>query len=508
MRILSLAFLPIIGLVTAPCWAAVDLVADADRPNIIFFIADDMAWNDCGPYGHPHIQTPNLDRLAEQGICFDRAMLTTSSCSPSRSSIITGRYPHNTDAEELHWPLPGEQVTFVEKLKESGYWTGAAGKWHLGNAIMDRFDEVRGADTSGFQLPTGADAEAAKLLTQGDGAAKSGCAQWVPILQDRPKDKPFFLWLAAIDPHRDYEEGIISSPHKPEDVILPPYIPDTPEVRRDFALYYDEITRLDQFVGLVLDELEKQGEADNTFVLFISDNGRPFPRDKTTLYDSGIKTPWIVRWPGKVKPGTRQKGLVSVIDIAPTFLMLAGLEPEPTFQGVDFSPLLDDPEARVREQAFAESNWHDYRAFTRAVRTEKYRYIWNPLNELPMTPPADAARSPTFREMQRLRDEDKLKPEQMQCFNTPRPEEELYDLEADPHELNNLANNPKYTEILTELRSTLQDWREATNDEFPGAEALSPDEFDRETGAPLPNRERPRPTKADRKKATSGEGRP
>ena len=129
------------------------------RPNVVLIIADDMAWDDCGAYGNPKVRTPNIDRLAREGMRFDRAFVTASSCSPSRSSIITGRYPHNTDAEELHWPLPPEQVTFVEKLKASGYWTAAAGKWHLGNAVKDRFDVVREADPSGFQLPAGKDAK-------------------------------------------------------------------------------------------------------------------------------------------------------------------------------------------------------------------------------------------------------------------------------------------------------------------------------------------------------------
>ena len=118
-----------------------------------------MAWNDSTPYGHPTINTPNIQKLADGGMRFDNAFLTISSCSPSRASIITGRYPHQTDAEELHWPVPAEQITFVEKLRQAGYWTGAAGKWHLGNALRERFDDIREVDTSGFQLPTG---EAAK----------------------------------------------------------------------------------------------------------------------------------------------------------------------------------------------------------------------------------------------------------------------------------------------------------------------------------------------------------
>jgi N-sulfoglucosamine sulfohydrolase len=190
------------GLATSAC------AADAPPPNVVLIIADDMAWDDCGAYGNPKVRTPHIDRLAREGMRFDRAFVTASSCSPSRSSILTGRYPHNTEAEELHWPLPPEQVTFVEKLKASGYWTAAAGKWHLGNAIKDRFHVVREAGASGFQLGTGKNVQA-RMSAEGSGAAQSGCDQWVPALRDRPRDKPFFLWLAALDPHRDYQPGTI-----------------------------------------------------------------------------------------------------------------------------------------------------------------------------------------------------------------------------------------------------------------------------------------------------------
>src|SRR3954465_10589528 len=176
-------------------------------PNFILILADDMAWDDCGAFGNQAIRTPNIDALARDGMRFDRAFLTCSSCSPSRSSIITGRYPHNTDAEELHWPLPAAQVTFVERLKAAGYWTAAAGKWHLGNAVKDRFDVVHEGDASSFQLPNGRRARGARLTTQAKGCAESGCDRGVSTLRDRPRDKPFFLWLAAFDPHRDYKPG-------------------------------------------------------------------------------------------------------------------------------------------------------------------------------------------------------------------------------------------------------------------------------------------------------------
>ena len=460
-----------------------------ERPNVVLIIADDMAWDDCGAYGNRKVGTPNIDRLAREGMRFDRAFVTASSCSPSRSSIITGRYPHNTDAEELHWPLPPEQVTFIEKLKASGYWTAAAGKWHLGSAAKDRFDLVREADPSGFQLPVGKDAKE-RMTARGSDAAQSGCDQWVPVLRDRPRDRPFFLWLASLDPHRDYQPGAIPEPNRPEDVIVPPYLPDVPEVHKDLALYYDEIGRLDLYVGEVLAELDRQGVAGETLVLFLSDNGRPFPRCKTTLYDSGIMTPFLVRWPGHVRPGGRCGSLVSTIDIAPTVLRLAGIEPGPNFQGKDLSPLFKDPTAKVREFIFAERNWHDYAAHGRAVRSQRFKYIRNDDHDRPLTPPADAVRSPTFVAMRRLRDAGKLTPAQRACFVSPRPAEELYDVEADPHESVNLAGDPRYAEMLGSMRRALSEWVRETGDILP--EKLSPDEFDRESGEPLTNRMRPR----------------
>ena len=205
-------------------------------------------------------------------------------------------------------------------------------------------------------------------------------------------------------------------------------------MRADYQQYYDEITRLDRFVGEVLDELEEQKIADKTLVLFISDNGRPFPRDKTTLYDSGIKTPMIARWPGTISPGSVCPRLVSSIDIAGTFLSLAKIEkPGITFEGVDFSPLFSDQERPIRDYVFAEKNWHDYEDHARAVRNERYKYIRNYFEDLPLTPPADVVRCPTYLELVRLHEKGKLTPAQSICFSAPRPAEELYDLKLDPH---------------------------------------------------------------------------
>jgi N-sulfoglucosamine sulfohydrolase len=432
--------------------------SETDRPNFVIMIADDQGWNDVGCYGHPHIRTPNIDRLATEGLRFTQAFLTCSSCSPTRCSIMTGRYPHSTGAQELHQPLPADQVVFAGLLKRGGYYTASAGKWHLGEAAKTNFDTVVGG-------------------------RPSGCERWVEALQNRPKDKPFFLWLASIDPHRDYQPNTIAQPHRPEDVVVPPFLPDVPETRKDLAMYYDEITRMDGHIGRVLDELDRQGVAENTFVLFLSDNGRPFPRCKTTVYDSGIKTPFVVRWPGRVPADVVCDSLVSVIDIAPTLVELAGLETSPTFQGESFVPLLRNTQASTRQYVFAEHNWHDYQAHERGVRSKKYLYIRNALPDLACTPPADAVRSITFQAMRKLRDEGELPPAQQGCFAAPRTAEELYDVELDLHQLVNVAADPKYAQVLRQMRSVHEEWTRQTQDEIPAEP--TPDKFHRETGGRL-----------------------
>lgn len=463
------------------------LAQPVNRPNIVLIIADDQAWDDSGAYGNKKIRTPNIDRLAREGMKFNRAFVAISSCSPSRSSLITGRYPHSTDAEQLHWPLPAEQVTFVEKLKAAGYWTAASGKWHLGDYVRNRFDLVDDPGEAGFQT----DPRTGKMLAKDD----SGAAGWLPTLRQRPKDKPFFCWFAALDPHRDYVENSIPNPHRPADVIVPPYLPDTPEVRRELALYYDEIARLDGHIGSVMTELEQQGVADNTLILFISDNGRPFPRAKTTLYDSGIKTPLIARWPKKIRRGAVANGLVSSVDLAPTILQLSGLPIPPAVQGKSFATMLTNPGAKTRREIYAEKNWHDYEDRARAVRTERFKYIRNDYPDLPLTTSADSGRSPTMDAIRRLRDAGGLTPEQSRIFRTPRPTEELYDVIADPHEFKNLAADPRHAGTLAALREKLNQWGRETNDVVPPRR--TPDEFDRETGQPLPNRTRPRPAKKE-----------
>jgi len=438
-------------------------------PNFVIFVADDMAWDDCGAYGHAHIRTPNIDKLAKEGMRFDRAYLTCSSCSPSRCSMLTGRYPHSTGAGELHLPLPADQVLLSTPLRKAGYYTASVGKWHLGNAAIEQMDLVK------------------------TGGGPGGEGHWVQVLQDRPKEKPFFLWLAATDPHRGYRPGAIDPPHVRADVDVPPIFPDTPKVRDDLALYYDEIGRFDEYIGKVVDELTKQGVLDETFILVISDNGRPFPRCKTTVLEDGVKTPFIVRYPELCPAGSKTSKLVSTVDIAPTVLELAGLDPLKSFQGYSIASVLKGTMS-ARLTAFSEHNWHDYQAFERSVVTPHYRYVRNWLPELPGTPPADAVRSPTYDEMKRLQSEKKLTVNQAFCFQAPRPSEELYDVINDPHCLRNLANSNSSSNALSQHRELLKKWMESTGDVFPGQDQVTPDGFDRVDGTRLKGVTAPHPS--------------
>ena len=454
------------------------LVSATERPNLILIIADDVSWDDLGCYGNSAARTPNLDKLAAKGRRFDEAYLTASSCSPSRSSVITGRYPHNNGrASELHQPIAAHLPWFPRLLKGAGYYTALVGKHHM---TSDQ--------PAGGEKPQPAPFD---LVDAGHGPGnKGGHATWVKTLQERPKDKPFFGWLASMDAHRDWDadkdwkEDLYGPKHAPAKVIVPPFLNDDAETRQDLASYYNEITRLDYFVGQVVAELEKQGALDNTLLLMMADNGRAFPRAKTRLHDSGMKTPFIAHWPAGIgQPGTSSQSLVSAIDVAPTMLGLAQVPVPPSMQGVSFAPILAKSETVVRQHAFSEHNWHDYAAHGRAVRSEGFLLIRNNRPQEPWQGPADSVRSPSYLQLRQTRDAGQLTPAQADVFLAPRPKEELYRTAADPNQLSNLANDPDYASVKARLVKLLDQWTEQTGDSAPAD--VSRDMFDRETGESL-----------------------
>ena len=431
-------FLLIVG------WAAPQTFAAeaGGGANFLIFLADDQGEGDLSCYGHPVLRTPNIDRLAAEGMRFDRAFLTISSCSPSRCSILTGRYPHSTGAEDLHQPLPADQRTLARYLGRAGYHRMSVGKWHLGQQEQRHWDEVV------------------------ECAGRETAEKALELFNSRPKDKPFFFWVATKDPHRPFDTDAIARPHDPARVVVPPYLPDHPLIRKELAQYYDEITRFDEHVGLICKELEKQGELDRTFVVYLSDNGMPFPRAKTTLYDSGIHTPLIVRYPPLVRAGSVQKGLASVVDIGPTILELAGLK-QNSMQGRSMVAMLRDPRAAGREAIFAEANWHDYEKFTRAVRTDRFLLVRNYYWDKPLFNSVDSINSITWKGFLEVRKAGRLTPAQSFLLAEPRPFEELYDLKIDPHSLVSVVDDPKYRSDLYRLRTLLDNWRVETADAMP-----------------------------------------
>ena len=428
-----------------------------DKPNIIVFIADDVSWDDIGVYGNDQVVTPNIDNLAKNGLIFNNAYLTTSSCSPSRNSILTGRYPHNTGAAELHTEPPLDMTSFPEILKDKGYYTLQAGKFHMGEYAKRGFHEVH--DSKQINGLGGED-------------------YWVEGLKKRPKLKPFFMWYASYDAHRTWGENEFSGTHNPDKIVVPDYLVNGSLTRLDLANYYDEITRFDHYIGEVVNELKAQGEYENTYIIVMADNGRPFPHSKTRLNDQGVKTPFIVHHPRSIMSNKKSNSLISAVDIASTILDIAGITPSESFQGNSFLNIINNPELKFRNYVFAEHNWHDYESYQRMVRNEKYLYIKNSRPQFPQEGPLDAINSPTYIDLKDAEKNKTISKVQAEIFIKPRPNEELYDLSNDPFQYKNLLEEGDIPQDYEVLKKILNQWINDTGDTFP--EKLTKDWYLRE----------------------------
>tara|TARA_X000001036_G_scaffold224307_1_gene209833 strand:+ start:1785 stop:3302 length:1518 start_codon:yes stop_codon:yes gene_type:complete len=428
------------------------------KPNFIIFIADDISWDDFGCYGNKDVKTPNIDRLAGEGLIFNNMYLTTSSCSPSRNSIITGRYPHNTGAPELHSQPPMDMKTFVFELKESGYFTVSSGKFHMGDYARKSFDIIyEGRKDNGL----------------------GGEAKWVSSIEKRPKDKPFFLWFASHDAHREWGENKFSGTHNPENLTPPEYLVNDEPTRKDLADYYDEIKRFDFSIGEVVEILKEQNIYDNTFIIVMADNGRPFPHSKTRLNDQGVKTPFILVYKDGKYNGKTQS-LVSSIDIAPTILDFAGLEIGENYQGKSFKQLLEKPEIEFRNFIFAEHNWHDFESHERMVRSKEFMYIENNRNQYAQRGPLDAINSDTYTSLLSKFNSGEITDIQKEIFINPRAKEEFYEIKNDLFQRVNLIDNDKYQEKIKKLKFVLNQWKIDTGDSEPSE--ITKDWYERRPG--------------------------
>jgi arylsulfatase A-like enzyme len=409
-------------------------------PNVLFLISDDHSQPDLGCYGNRTVATPHLDRLAASGARFTNCFVASPQCSPNRSAIFTGCSPHTTSTSRLHTPMPAWEPTFLEPLRERGYFTGAVRKLHQGPAFEKRFEYY-----------------------------ESKPARITDFFDRLPKNRPFWFQVGFTDPHRPYKPGAFQPPHDPARVQIPPFLPDTPEVRTDLAHYYDFIARMDSECGQILSALEERGLAQNTMVVFTGDNGMPFPRAKGTCYDSGIRVPLLVRWPGRVQPGRVVDDLVSHVDLAPTWLGAAGLAAPAKMQGRNILDLLLGRGPGPRQAVFSERNWHDNFDPIRCVRTARHKLIFNAAPHFPYRPAWDLTDSPTWQAMLRESRRGTLPLPLRELFAPARPLVEVYDLERDPNEFHNLALSPDYQDVTRDLLDRLSQWMHETYDYLPPA---------------------------------------
>jgi arylsulfatase A-like enzyme len=427
------------------------------RPNVVFAIADDWSWPHAGAYGDPVVKTPNFDRLAREGVVFTRAFCASPSCTPSRGAILTGQAVHRLEEGGNLWSrLPAKFAAYPDLLEARGYRVGLTGKgWGPGR--------VEGSGRS--RNPAG-----------------PGVKDFRSFLESVPDGRPFCYWFGSTDPHRPYAKGSgLASGKAIADVEVPPFLPDTPEVRGDLLDYYAEVERFDAQVGEILAALDESGLSGNTLVVVTSDNGMPFPRAKANLYDSGTHMPLVVRWPAKVPGGRTSDAFVGAADFAPTILEAAGLEPPPDMTGRSFLGLLTDARATSpgRDRVFLERERHanvragDLSYPCRAVRTESYLYIRNlrpdrwpagdPEMYFAVGPFGDIDPSPSKALILDRRDDPAIAPFfRLACAR--RPEEELYDLSRDPGQLKNVAGRPEHAEAQRALRESLDRWMSETAD--------------------------------------------
>jgi N-sulfoglucosamine sulfohydrolase len=450
-----------------------------NKPNIVLIISDDHGTDALGSYGNPVIKTPHLDNLAQEGTRFTQAFCTSASCSPSRSVIFTGLHNHQNGmyglAHSYHHFSSFDQVKSLPViLEENNYRTARVGKFHVAPESVFKFQKVLSKGTANDPESLG-----------------RSPVQMAEISEDfinETSEQPFFLLYATDDPHRSniflpdgkisfntFPEpnsfgnkiggypGVKEVTYTPEEVIVPPFLPDTDESRKELAEYYQSVSRLDQGVGTLLDMLHQAGKYDNTLIIYISDNGVAFPAAKTTLYDPGIQLPCLVKAPFQKQKGMVQDGLISWTDITPTILDYAQVAVnEGDFYGRSFKELVENENVAGWEEVYSAHSMHEITMYypMRMVRTRKFKLIYNIAHPLPFPFALDLQQSPTWISTQNSPNYGKRKKEDFRQ----RPQFELYNLETDPLELNNLAENQDYKEVLEEMIEKIKNFQLETKD--------------------------------------------
>lgn len=456
---------------------------DAKPRNVVVIVADDMGFQ-AGCYGDTTAKTPNIDRLAAEGTQFTRAYCTTASCSASRSVILTGLHNHATGHYGHahgynHFSTYESVPTLPVMLSDAGYRTCSIGKYHVAPEFVYHFDEYRNEGIQGSRNSVRMARNAKECIAEND-------------------EKPFFLYWCSTDPHRgggdgfanfnddpDRYPGVEPVKFDPQAMKVPSWLPETPAARDELASYYQAINRLDQGVGALLDALEETGHADDTLVIFLADNGPPFPGAKTTSYEPGMNLPLIVRDPSATRKGITSDALVCWADLTPTILDWCGVKPKPhvslkptendgkpeagpkkpiSFHGRNFAKAIGEEHPEGFDRIFTSHTFHEITNYypMRVYFDGDYKLIFNVAHQLPYPFASDLYASPTWQDVLKTgrvyygkrRTEDYIQ----------RPRFELYDLASDPDELMNLADDPKHQERFERMQRELRAWQKETRD--------------------------------------------
>ena len=439
-------------------------MAKMSSKNVLLLVADDLG-KQLGCYGCSYIETPNIDQFAKEGIRFDNAFASTASCSGSRSTIYTGLHTHQNGMYGLnsgkhHFMTFDHVETSPAIMSRLGYRSGILGKIHVGPDAVYPWEfkeESFTRDVSWIADRAGEFFRASK--------------------EDH---RPFMLTVGYHDPHRDQTRGgfgndepvdprVKRRQYRPEDMVVPGFLSDTPGARHELANYAEAISRLDQGIGMILGELREAGLKDDTLVIFISDNGPPFMNSKTTLFDAGTCLPLIVRCPG-LSPSINPN-LVSYVDVLPTILEWAvGIEVKDSKlerSGRSFLKILGATDELTEwDHVFGSHTFHESTNYwpTRYIRTRRYKYHRNIAWRLDFPFANDIYGSLTWEDIRNAKTSPKMIGERPLKDYFFRPPEQLFDLVEDPNEVINLAGDPKYAEVLENLRTRLEDWQRRTND--------------------------------------------
>jgi uncharacterized sulfatase len=457
------------------------LSGHGNRPNILFCISDDQTFAHAGAYGCRFVNTPAFDRIAREGILFKNAFVSAPSCCPSRASVLTGLPFYRLNETSMNHTIWSKDLQpYPDALAAAGYHVGFTGKgWGPGNwRAARRTHNPVGIAYNRFGKEPGS-----------KGVAPIDYARnFEDLLDKRPQGSPFCFWYGGRDPHRVFKKNIgLHEGKRLQDVQVPPFLPDSPEVRGDLLDYAVHAEWFDTHLGRMLRKLEDIGELDNTLVVVTSDNGMPFPRCKATVYDWGTHMPLAIRWPARVKPGRVVDDMVSFTDFAPTFLEAAGLQVPSQMTGKSLmNVLLDDKSGRIDparmyvvmgiERHFPGARKSRDPYPIRAIRTCDYLYISNhapdrwPVGDpdgstWPKNDPAggfgDCDGGPVKTYMWKNKDRH---PNLFDLAFGKRGAEELYDVRRDPYQMNNLAGDPKYAAVKNELALSLENQLRQTGD--------------------------------------------